>query len=157
MDRNSVGDVLRGCLSQHCSDCLGVEVLVTSCLKLKEDVKEKIGGLYAFIDDNTVYYVGRTTDVLRRVGDEHCCVHIGGSEGVVMFLMHLLDKVCTDPRIREARGAVEREEIVAEIVRNFLSKLKIVLAICVSEPDRKCLTKAEECAKIRLKPILNPP
>jgi len=129
----------------------------TTCSGIRRAVRGKTCALYAFTDGGIVYYVGQTTDVLRRVGREHCGAHIGGSEGVVRFLMYLLDKVCSDQRVRGATDVVEREEIVAGIIRDFLSSLSIVLAVCEGEPGRECLARAEECAKTRLRPRLNPP
>jgi len=104
-----------------------------------------------------VYYVGASTNAHRRVGVEYCGAHIGSSEGVVRFLMLLLDRVCADTRVRSARNAVEREEVVSEIIREFLDKLSIVLAICSKKPSRECLVEAEKCAVTKLSPLLNPP
>ncbi len=153
MDKDFVGNVLRSCLSMCCPR---VKVLETSCSEIKRAVKGKITALYAFIDQDTVYYIGQSTDVLRRIGSEHCGARIGASEGVVRFLMYLLDKICNNPLVHETPNVVVREEIVSGIIKNFLNNLKMVLAICNGELGRKCLTKAEKCAKIQLKPKLNP-
>ena len=149
-----VASVLLGCLSRCCSS---VSVLQTTCAEIKRVVNEGAAGLYAFVDDEKVYYVGATANARRRVGVEQCGARIGSSEGVVRFLMLLLDRVCTDTRVRSARNVVEREEVVSEIIREFLSKLNIVLAICNEKPSRECLVEAEKCAVAKLKPLLNPP
>lgn len=54
-------------------------------------------GAYVFFDDSGgVYYVGEADDVARRLLQEHCRADIGGSEGVVRFLMHYLDEICAN-------------------------------------------------------------
>ena len=148
-----VASVLLGCLSRCCSS---VSVLQTTCAEIKRVVNEGAAGLYAFVDDEKVYYVGATANARRRVGVEHCGARIGSFEGVVRFLMLLLDRVCADTRVRGARSVVEREEVVSEIIREFLGKLSMVLAICSKKPSRECLVEAEKCAVTKLSPLLNP-
>ena len=74
MDKDFVGNVLQSCLSMCCPR---VEVLETNCSEIKRAVKGKITALYAFIDQDTVYYIGQSTDALRRIGSEHCSARIG--------------------------------------------------------------------------------
>jgi len=144
-----ISEILRDCLSKCCSYW---RILETNCSEIKKVVKYGVSGLYAFVDGETVYYVGRSENILRRVGVEHCRAHIGSSEGVVIFLMYLLDQVCSNREGWINLHVVEREKVVSEIIRKFLAKLKIVIALCSDKPSRKCLAEAEECAKIKLAP-----
>ncbi|WP_243677980.1 GIY-YIG nuclease family protein [Vulcanisaeta distributa] len=92
-----VGDierVIRGCLNiigVSAGDCV---FGIYNCGSI--DVHGGAGAYVFFDDSGGVYYVGEANDVARRLLKEHCSVHIGGSEGVVKFLMHYLEEICAN-------------------------------------------------------------
>jgi len=62
-------------------------------------------------------YVGQSCNLRRRVYEEICMAHIGGSEEVVRFLMFLLDRVCRGGY--ESLDAKGREKLVKELLMDF--------------------------------------
>ena len=65
---------------------------LSSCSKLGDRYWE-VPALYVFCENGRPLYVGETEDTSRRIYREHCSAHIGGSEGVVRFLMYYLDQI----------------------------------------------------------------
>ncbi len=118
---------------------------------------------YVFADHGRIYYVGEAGDLYRRVYGEHCRACIGSSEGVVRFLMYLLDSICGDKEIMATENIVLRERFVKERLRRFITGLTIYIGYCRDgvldgkDREKKRKRKAiEECLKRRLKPLLNP-
>ncbi|WP_054850329.1 GIY-YIG nuclease family protein [Vulcanisaeta sp. JCM 14467] len=118
-------------------------------------------GVYVFFDESTIYYVGETDDIARRLSREHCAVHIGGSEGVVRFLMYYLDHIC-DLRAEWERLSVrDREEFVKGVLRRLIHGLGIFVVMCDDLKDethggKMVRSKLEECLIEKLNPALNP-
>lgn len=98
---------------------LKVKVFRTSCSDLRrEGVRWDVPGVYVFAErDGRVLYVGQSCNLRRRVYEEICMAHIGGSEGVVRFLMFLLDRVCRGGY--ESLDAKGREKLVKELLMDF--------------------------------------
>ena len=120
-------------------------------------------GAYVFFDESTIYYVGEANDVARRLLNEHCEAHIGGSEGVVRFLMQYLDEVCSHRNKWIGLDAKGREDAVKDILKNKISRLKIYIVTCYGLNDEvkngrriknRLRASLEDCLINRLKPIL---
>jgi predicted GIY-YIG superfamily endonuclease len=109
----------------------------------------KMSAVYVFCCGAEVFYVGRTGDLCRRVYREHCAAHIGGSEGVVRFLMYHLPEICREAG--EIEDVVKREEKAKEILRRKLAAYKIVV-VPTDRPE-----ELEEKLIKALRPRLNPP
>ena len=153
-------EALRVCVEENCGEESVVVTLRCSDLRAYGRTLQR-PGVYVFVDptDGTVYYVGQAGDLGRRLGSEHCSAHIGGSEGVVRFLMHILDKICERSSEWAPGSAKEREAYVKSKIREFLETLIIYVAYCPGGgplSDRKTRLSVEACLKARLDPILNP-
>ncbi len=133
VDNLDLKEVIRHCLGKigiSPSDC---RFGVYDCRSI--NVHE--AGVYVFFDGSTIYYVGEAGDVARRLLNEHCLANIGGSEGVVRFLMYFLDEVCARRSEWAGLDAVGREEFVKKILREEIGKLKIYVATCKGLSDEK--------------------
>lgn len=98
---------VRGCL-----DIIGVSA--NDCMSGVYDCRSidvNGAGAYVFFDDSGVYYVGETNNMANRLQD-HCNGKIGGSEGVVRFLMHHLEEICANSNEWAGLDAKGREEFV---------------------------------------------
>jgi len=122
-------------------------------------------GVYVFFDDDAVYYVGEADDVARRLIEEHCSAHIGGSEGVARFLVNYLDEVCSRRSEWIELNPVDREEYIKGILKGKMRELRIYIAICSGLKDEKkngkriknkLRSRLEKCIREKLKPALNP-
>ena len=88
-------------------------------------------------------------------------MHIGGSEGVVRFLMYYLDHIC-DLRAEWERLSVRnREEFVKGVLRRLIHDLGIFAVVRNDLKDevhggKMVRSKLEECLIERLNPALNP-
>ena len=120
-------------------------------------------GAYVFFDESAIYYVGEADDIARRLLNEHCEVHIGGSEGVVRFLMHYLDEVCNHRNEWIKLDAKGREDSVKDILRKKIGELSIYIVTCNGLNDEikngkrnknKKRRDLEDCLISKLKPIL---
>lgn len=156
-----VVEALRECVGRRCTGG-SVEVLTLRCSEVgKARSLRRAPGVYVFMDPSSgvVYYVGQASDLGRRLGSEHCSAQIGRSEGVVRFLMHILDKICERSSEWTPGSAKERETYVKSKIREFLETLVIYVAYCPgggSLSDRKIRLSVEACLKAKLDPILNP-
>ncbi len=123
-------------------------------------------GVYVFFDDSGgVYYVGEADDIADRVrGGYHCRANIGGSEGVVRFLMHYLEEICANSGKWIGFDAVGREEFVKKVLGEKINSLKIYVVTCKGLSDERqgnrrvrnrLRKRLEHCLRNRLKPILN--
>jgi len=157
---DSVVEALRECVGRRCTGD-SLEILTLRCSEVSKARAIRAPGVYVFVDPSSgvVYYVGQAGDLGRRLGSEHCSAHIGGSEGVVRFLMHILDKICERSSEWAPGSAKEREAYVKSKIREFLETLIIYVAYCPGGgplSDRKTRLSVEACLKARLDPILNP-
>ncbi len=157
-----IREEITSCLNKYCEENKIVirEITCRSLTPMKPLLRK--GGIYVFVDETTgtIYYVGEAGKLYRRL-NEHCRASIGGSEGVVRFLMYMLDKICEDENIRRTRDVKERERAVKHLLREFLGSLTIYVGYCEDDSlngDEGRLTRREleECIKRRLKPLLNP-
>ncbi len=137
------------------TNCRGI----TSLRRMNE-----VAGLYVFFDDDNIYYVGESNNIARRVGNEHCDAHIGGSEGVVRFLMYYLEDIYGEYDRWRNEDAKGREKIIKEILRKRIMGLKIFIITCDRLKDVKVDNERrinsyrrilEDCLVNELKPILN--
>lgn len=122
-------------------------------------------GVYVFFDDDAIYYVGEADDVARRLIEEHCSAHIGGSEGVAKFLMNYLDEVCSRHSEWIELNPADREEYIKWILKGKIRELRIYIATCSELKDEKrngkrikskLRSRLEKCIREKLKPALNP-
>ncbi|ADY02466.1 hypothetical protein VMUT_2270 [Vulcanisaeta moutnovskia 768-28] len=158
---SDIEGAIRGCL-----DIIGVSV--GDCLFGVYDCRSidvHGAGAYVFFDGSGVYYVGEADDVACRLLKEHCSVHIGGSEGVVRFLMHYLNEICANSSKWVGLDAVGREEFIKKILGEKINSLRIYVVTCKELSDskqgnrrvrNKLRIRLEECLKEKLRPILNP-
>ena len=115
LDSFSIEDAVSKCLSRYCID--GVVVKKLDCTKLRYMSKAiSCSGVYVFSGNNTVYYVGQSSNLYRRLVNEHCSASIGSSEGVVRFLMYLLDRVCSSDEVFREVDVKKREAIDKSII-----------------------------------------
>ena len=149
-----IEEIISICLNLSCPD---VKILVTDCKEVRK-LPKGLPGLYLFFDPNSyiIYYVGESSDLKRRVYEEHCRASIGSSEGVVRFLMFLMDRICVNEAVRNTIDVKKREKIVKNMIKEFVYKLKILVAICPHGSRKTGLREAEKCIIEKLKPILNP-
>ena len=135
---------------------LKVKVFRTSCSDLRrEGARWNVPGVYVFAEHGGhVLYIGQCSSILHRVYREHCRAHIGGSEGVVRFLMFLLDCVCKSGY--EDLDVKERERLVKELLRDFIWNLDLYLVIGEGLADRAVREKLEGELRRVLRPVLNP-
>ena len=157
------------CIERAISKCLhdngitleGCNYWVFSC----NDFRAEGPGVYVFFDDKNVYYVGESNDLKRRVLKEHCGAQIGGSEGVVRFLMYFLEEICEKRGEWSVHDVKDREEFVKEFLREKIGKMEIYVATCpelgdISRENHKkkneTREKLEECLIKELRPVLNP-
>lgn len=147
--------------AKRCADTLnlsqGCAVGVYTCRSIKSVQKP---GVYAFFDSGAVYYVGEANNIARRLIREHCNAHIGGSEGVVRFLMHHLDQICAQRDRWAPLRAREREKTVKEILKDIISRLNIFVIVCDALADasgekNKTRHLLEKCLIEQLRPALN--
>ena len=155
-----VRELVLSCMSRCCGGRRNTIVRFVDCKKLLDfrDVLRHRSGVYVFLDPvkEIVYYVGESGDLYERLYREHCRASIGSSEGVVRFMMYLLDKLCREESILRTKDVLEREKIVRDHLRRFIGKLTICIAYCTSgSPDKIVRREAENCLKEKLKPILN--
>lgn len=159
-----VRESIKNCIEEYY--CNNAEIIVTNCDSIQSrKIKEiKSGGIYVIADEasGTVFYVGETSNFARRIGREHCNAQIGSSEGVVRFLIYLLDQICNDINNNYNSGIIEKERLIKNIIRSFLRKMTIYLAYCRDNPlskqeGKKARKMAEKCIRRELQPILNPP
>jgi len=153
-------EALRVCVEENCGEESVVVTLRCSDLRAYGRTLQR-PGVYVFVDptDGTVYYVGQAKSLVRRLKGEHCNAHVGGSEGVVRFLMLILDEICERADEWRARSVKERKNYVKSIIRHFLERLIICVAYCREDSpleDRGTRLAIEGCLKQRLNPILNP-
>ena len=144
------------------NECL---LWVTNCREVTSFRRRyEVAGLYVFFDDDNIYYVGETNNMARRVGNEHCDAHIGGSEGVVRFLMYYLEDIYGEYGRWRNEDAKGRENIIKEILRERIRGLKILIITCDRLKDVKVgnerkinsyRRRLEDCLIKELKPILN--
>ena len=148
---------------QECLARLGLssnecQIIPTNCKGVNK--LKKVPGVYMFIDGDRVIYIGEANDIARRVGNEHCKARIGASEGVVRFLVYLLDEVCTRRGEWVNYGVVDRERyIVEEVLMPVITKLTILVITCpqlrdIDKEKNKARLKLENCLISKLKPIL---
>ncbi|BDR91061.1 hypothetical protein [Vulcanisaeta souniana] len=159
-----VSDIERAIRS--CLDMIGV--LSGDCLLGVYDCRSidvHGAGVYVFFDGSIVYYVGEAGDVARRLLNEHCPANIGGSEGVVRFLMHYLNEICANSSKWAGLDAVGREEFIKKILSERISRLGIYVVTCKELGDEKqgnrraknrLRIRLEDCLKRELRPVLNP-
>jgi len=126
----------------------------TSCKELTKNRTQynHKPGIYIFTRNNEVFYIGSTSDVLRRVGKENCQAQIAASECSFRFMLYLLDKICNE--IKEENSIKAKERLVKNIVRNFMNKLTIYIILSDVLRERRIRTDIEECLINYLKPIL---
>jgi predicted GIY-YIG superfamily endonuclease len=151
-----VETVLRtlGLSTSQVPDCgvVGDGLCVADCgllRRLCSGRRLKMSAVYVFCCGAEVLYVGRTGDLCRRVYREHCAAHIGGSEGVVRFLMYHLPEICREAS--EIEDVVKREEKAKEILRRKLAAYNIIV-VPTDRPE-----ELEEKLIEALSPRLNPP
>ena len=110
---DSVVEALRECVGRHCTGD-SLEILILRCSEVGEARALRAPGVYVFFEPSSgvVYYVGQAGDLGRRLGSEHCRAQIGGSEGVVRFLMHILDEIRERSSEWVSGSANEREAYV---------------------------------------------
>ena len=135
---------------------LELEVRRVSCGELRGQRSEYVvPGVYVFVGGGgEVLYVGQSGNVYRRVYGEHCMAHIGGSEGVMRFLMLLLDRVCAG-----GFGGLDvrrREEFVKRVLREFIWGLDIYVLVGEGLVDRYLRGMLERELRRVLRPLLNP-
>ena len=173
--RQAIEWAIRGCLGSigisidNCRfgtyDCGSVKEMtgVRKSPSPTENIDVHSAGAYVFFDESTIYYVGEADDVARRLLNEHCEAHIGGSEGVVRFLMHYLDEICTHRNEWIKLNAKGKEDAVKDILKDRISKLSIYIITCKELKDEKkngkraknkLRKKLENCLINKLKPIL---
>ena len=111
-------------------------------------------GIYVFFDDKNVYYVGEAGDVTRRVLNEHCKARIGGSEGVVRFLMYFLDEICEKKGEWLDLDARGREELLRGILRERIGEMRVFVFTCGELNDPKGRKELEGCLIEELRPVL---
>ena len=179
----AITSTTRQVIEQAIRDCLGIiGVLIDNCrfgiyncgsvrevakagesYKPTQNIDVHGAGVYVFFNESTIYYVGEADDVARRLLGEHCAVHIGGSEGVVRFLMHYLDSICNQKAKWEKLSAEDREKFVKGILKDRIGRLSIYIVTCKELKDKKENGKRrknklrenlEKCLISRLKPIL---
>lgn len=155
-----VRESIENCIGKYCYN--NAEIIVTNCVSIRSSGIE-FGGIYVIVDNTSgiIFYVGETSNFARRIGREHCNAQIGSSEGVVRFLIYLLDQICNDMNNNYISNIIEKERQIKNMLRNFLNKMTIYLAYCkdnsLSDRKAKKIRKmAEECIRRKLKPILNP-
>jgi len=126
----------------------------TTCRELvkNKSLYDRIPGIYVFAKEDTVFYIGSTSDILRRVGKENCQAQIAASECSFRFMLYLLDKICNE--IKEENSIKAKERLVKNIVRNFMNKLTIYIILSDVLRERRIRTNIEECLINYLKPIL---
>ena len=158
---DSIEETVRRAI-QKCLNNVGVPISncnygVYSC----GDFVVKGPGVYVFFDEEKIYYVGEANNIARRVLNEHCRAHIGGSEGVVRFLMYFLDEVCNNKGKWSKRDAKGREKAVRKFLRGRIRKLRVFALTCVElanpSGSRKKNVKRknlEDCLKEELRPEL---
>lgn len=145
----------------ECLRSLGLgncKVVWTNCTNV---VKINGPGAYIFVRDNSVFYVGEANDVARRVSNEHCKARIGASEGVVRFLMYLLDEVCRQADDWRGLTVVDRENYIREnILMPMIRGMEIIVITCpqlkdpVPRKKNEVRLKLEKCLIDHLKPRL---
>ncbi|GGP19346.1 hypothetical protein GCM10007981_02660 [Thermocladium modestius] len=117
-------------------------------------------GIYVFFDESEAYYVGESSDIARRLTKEHCSAHIGGSEGIVRFLMNYLEDICENKNAWTGLNPKSREDFVEGLVRERIDKLKIYAVTCNTlrnegRVKNRLRIELEKCLKARLRPKLN--
>ena len=131
--------------------------------KLTQNIDVHGAGAYVFFDESAIYYVGEADDIARRLLNEHCEAHIGGSEGVVRFLMYYLDSICNQKTRWEKLSAEDREKFTKDILKDRIGRLSIYIVTCKGLNDEKKNGKRiknklrknlEDCLINKLKPIL---
>ena len=154
----NIGQAVAECLSDIGIPLNTCKVKVLGC----RNFKEHGAGAYVFFDELTVYYVGESDDVANRLR-EHCTPTIGGSEGVVRFLMYYLDEVCSKKGEWEKHNAMGRENFVKNLLRQKIGGLKIYVVICNELVDERegggraknrLRRTLEHCLVSKLKPAL---
>ena len=111
-------------------------------------------GVYVFFDEEKVYYVGEASNVARRVLNEHCKARIGGSEGVVRFLMYFLGEICEKKGKWLDLDAKGREELVRGILRERIGEMMVFVFTCGELSDPKGRKELEGCLIEELRPVL---
>lgn len=149
--------------SSALEECLGVgyaehfRVELSSCSGLRNRYPG-VPSLYVFCENGKALYVGETGDTSRRIYREHCSAHIGGSEGVVRFLMYYLDRIAEALEEWVGLSPPDRERYVKEFLKRKVRRLTLVL-ILDSEGrlrDGRRRREVEKCLRVKLKPLLNP-
>ena len=121
-------------------------------------------GVYVFFDDSMAYYIGEADDVARRLLNEHCSISIGGSEGIVKFLMYYLNDICESRNEWIKLSVKGREDFIKELLRDKIRRLKILIVTCNDLNDEKqdirrirnrLRIRLENCVIEKLNPILN--
>jgi len=113
---------------------------------------DRMPGIYIFAKEDTLFYIGSTSDILRRVGKENCQAQIAASECSFRFMLYLLDKICN--KVKEEDSIKTKEKLVKNIVRNFMDKLTIYIILSDALRERRIRVGIEECLIRHLKPIL---
>ena len=149
---------------KNCLNSIGVPI--SDCrfgIYKCDNINDHDAGAYVFFDESTIYYVGEADDVARRLLREHCAAHIGGSEGVVRFLMYYLDNICGQKAKWEKSSAEDREKLAKGILKDRIGRLSIYIVTCKELKDKKENGKRkknklrenlEKCLISKLKPIL---
>ena len=140
------------------SECLHANgITLESCshgIYRCSDFRAEGPGVYVFFDDKNVYYVGEASDLKRRVLNEHCKARIGGSEGVVRFLMYFLGEICEKKEEWLNLDAKGREELVRGILREKIGEMMVFVFTCGELNDPKGRKELEGCLIEELRPVL---
>jgi predicted GIY-YIG superfamily endonuclease len=111
-----------------------------------------------FCENGRPLYVGETGDTSRRIYREHCSAHIGGSEGVVRFLMYYLDRIAETVDEWAGLSPLGRERYVKEFLRQRMESLALVIILDSRGElrDGRRRREVERCLRAGLRPVLNP-
>ncbi|MFP3045039.1 MAG: hypothetical protein RXQ96_01660 [Thermocladium sp.] len=153
-----IGNTFKECLEE-------VNISIDECIFEKLNCKrindaENRSGIYVFLDDSTIYYVGESNNIGRRVGHEHCKAHIGGSEAVVRFLIYYLDDLYREAHHEKGLSIIERERLIRDLLMRRINSLSILVLICdklIDHNNRKnpLRIRLEKCLIDKLNPVLN--